>query len=32
VGVMTEEVWKNVFLPRINNTGAIKDGEGTTCS
>jgi len=29
---MTPEVWQNAFLPRINNTGAIKDSEGTTCS
>ena len=32
VGVMTPEVWKDSFLPRINNSGAIKDSEGTTCS
>lgn len=30
VGVITEEVWKDAFLPRIN--GTIKDKEGTTCS
>jgi cytochrome c biogenesis protein CcmG/thiol:disulfide interchange protein DsbE len=32
VGVMTEEVWKNAFLPRISNTATIKDSESTTCS
>jgi len=32
VGSMTDEVWQNSFLPRINNNGDIKDKEGTTCS
>jgi len=32
VGVMTDEVWKNSFLPRINNAGNISDKETTTCS
>ena len=32
VGVMTDEVWKNSFLPRINNESGVKESEGTTCS
>lgn len=32
VGELTDEVWRNSFLPRINGVGDIKDKEGTTCS
>jgi len=32
VGELTDEVWRNSFLPRINGTGNIRDKEGTTCS
>ncbi|MES1191456.1 MAG: DsbE family thiol:disulfide interchange protein [Steroidobacter sp.] len=32
VGEITDTVWRDSFLPRINNTGNIKDREGTTCS
>lgn len=34
VGEITDEVWQNSFLPRINGTGKIsdKDKGGTTCS
>ena len=32
VGEITDEVWRDVFLPRINNAGNIKDKGGTTCS
>lgn len=31
VGAITEEVWRNNLLPRINGTGKVSDKEGTTC-
>ncbi len=32
VGALTDEVWRDAFLPRINNTGNINSKEKTTCS